>query len=87
MLLYILLVLFNTLTFLYLCHRVYKFDGVVWASIAFFPCAPILYSIIKNGPDQNMVDAFVFATTMVICNAYYNYNYKRKKAKQETDEK
>jgi hypothetical protein len=84
MLLYMLLVLFNTVAFLYFCHRVYKLDGAVWASIAFFPSVLILYSIIKNGPDQNGIDAFAFATAMVICIAYYN-NYKRKKAKQETD--
>jgi thiamine transporter ThiT len=82
----ILLALFNTAAFLYFCHRVYKLDGAVWASIAFLPCAPILYSIIKNGADQNGIDAFAFATTMVICIAYYN-NYKSKKANQEADEK
>jgi hypothetical protein len=82
----ILLVLFNTMVFLYFCHRIYKLDGAIWASIAFFPSAPILYSIIKNGPDQNGIDAFAFATAMVICIAYYN-NYKYKKASQETDEK
>ncbi len=86
MLLYIPLVLLNTVAFLYFCHRVYKLDGAVWASIAFFPSAPILYSIIKNGPDQNGIDSFAFATAIVICIACYN-NYKRKKANQKTDEK
>jgi hypothetical protein len=86
MLLYTLLALFNTVAFLYFCHRVYKLDGAIWASIAFFPSAQILYSIIKNGPDQNGMDAFAFATALVICIAYYN-NYKRKEANRETDEK
>jgi hypothetical protein len=86
MLLYIILVLFGTVAFLYFCHRVYKLDGAIWASIVFFPSAPILYMIIKNGPDQNGIDAFAFAAAVVICIAYYN-NYKRKKAKQETDKK
>jgi hypothetical protein len=56
------------------------------ASIVFFPSAPILYSIIKNGPDQNGIDAFALAITLVICIACYN-NYKRKKADRELDEK
>jgi hypothetical protein len=86
MLLYILLAVVNTGAFLYFCHRVYKLDGAIWASIVFFPSAPILYSIIKNGSDQNGMDALAFAAAMVICIAYYN-NYKRKKANQETDEK
>jgi hypothetical protein len=86
MLMYILLILFNTVAFLYFCHRVYKLDGVGWASIVFFPSAPIVYSIIKSGPDQSWIDAFAFATAVVICIIFYN-KYKRKKAKKESDEK
>jgi hypothetical protein len=46
------LALINAAIYFYLCYRVAKANGIVWALLTFFFYIPVLYPLIKNWGDE-----------------------------------